>query len=113
MDYSGLKYLLTNSIRQLECIIDEKDYGNEYLSIYSEASYWLSSLEMIRGYLSALNGKNINQKVMPIEDMLSEISSEINNAYIIMYMYMSTKQKERLAIAWKLCKEAKNLLCKK
>lgn len=107
-NYSGVKYRITTAIRYIELISSSKQsYDNVFKS---ELIYWLNLLNEIRFYLASIEDESIDDTIMPVKDILSEICSDINNMYILLNSQMSNRHKELLALAWANCKEALKIL---
>lgn len=107
-DYSRIRGLCTQALRELELVKAHLEKTVCLDSLYSEVNYWISSMDLLRNCLYGLT--DTYDGVMNLSDSVSEISGEVSNAFTLFYKYMNKRDLIRLTKAWELLKEVERKL---
>lgn len=103
-NYSKAKFYLTNSIRQLEFLLELLTARVLDKQIISEVNYWVTTLDMIRSCLYESIDEYYGK--INIQDSIREVQSELTNAYHFIFIKLREKEQSFLANAWLYCKKA-------
>lgn len=107
-DLNSLRYNITNAIRYLEIVSTYLIEQDDSSSLCSEVAYWLTTLEMLRGYISV--DAKIDETKMPVTQYLDEIKEEIKAAYTVEGKFYKDRVRDNLVYAWSFCKRAKEVI---
>lgn len=112
INYSEIKYELTNALRTIEKLIETQQRKQRSNDIISEEEYWVSTLEVIRmGLYNESNVSDEDLRNSRTAEALAEIREEMT-AFLTEHKLtgLSTDELKSLSIAWSKCKKAEEKL---
>ena len=96
IDYSAVRYELTEALRNLEALYESLENYETHFA--SEVDYWISSIELIRQCLYGCT-KHYEGELNLLMS-IKEIKNEISNAYALKYSWLTEVQQNKLRFAW-------------
>lgn len=110
IDYSIVRYYLTESLRTLELIKVRLDENKLWPNFCSEISYWVSSMELLRNCLYDCTDKYYGE--LDLLEALAETREEMSNAYRIVLKSLDKYNSKKFVRAWQNLKKAEEELLK-
>jgi hypothetical protein len=102
MNYSKIKFELTNSIRNLELVNELLIREKADVQALSEVEYWIRTLELLRN--SLYDCIDVYEGQLNIEESVKEIREEIANFYTITKGTYTSIVYAKIKNAWQGCK---------
>lgn len=108
IDYSIVRYELTEALRHLELLLESLESNRGHF--VSEVDYWVSSIELIRQCLYGCTKRYDGE--IDLSTAINEIKNEISNAYSFKYSWLTAVQQDKLRFAWLRLEKAEGHLKK-